>query len=426
MAIFYAVISKHEEDLSRIFTRIFDLSRPWPTKETYVNGKQYSSSPIAEARGRVWLTVHHAGVGVVEESDDTLTVSLTPSRLIGAEELKKSPFASRVELNSQMIKLESGPAGSPPIAYHQSEGLLAASCPPSLLSLQGAHPEVVRPRTIVQVSFEEVRLESGDGERREVESFSLSLREVGELIHEVMLSVVGDSVSRRPAILFSGGLDSALLAWYCLTLGCKPLAVSVGLKGSHDLAASERAAKLIGVEHVAVELSEEETLHSSERLADTLLLQGTMDKALSVVFYEGSRCAVSLGRRQVVSGQGADELFGGYMKYVRLINSVSPVAAEVEMKRDLDMLWLKGLPRDYASSALAGALLTVPYLDERVVNKAYNIPLEFKILRGVRKMILREVARIAGLPEELVAREKKAAQYGSGVERLLKKRGKRL
>ena len=70
---------------------------------------------------------------------------------------------------------------------------------------------------------------------------------------------------------------------------------------------------------------------------------------------------------------------------------------------------------------MAGSLLTMPYLDERIIYNVYNLPLEFKISRGVRKVLLRAAAKHAGVPEELVAKEKKAAQYGTGIERVLRR-----
>ncbi|MEM4404544.1 MAG: asparagine synthase C-terminal domain-containing protein, partial [Nitrososphaerota archaeon] len=215
-------------------------------------------------------------------------------------------------------------------------------------------------------------------------------------------------------------IDSSLLAWICMALGLEPLAISVGLEGSHDLMFSSRAAKLLGVDHLSVALTEQEVAQKCSYLLKNIPLSSMMDKALSVMIYEGSRHAALNGRRQLVSGQGADELFGGYMKYLRLVESGSSSAAEAEMRRDLEMLWLTSIPRDYASAALAGSLLTMPYLDERIIYNVYNLPLEFKISRGVRTVVLRAAAKHAGVPEELVAKEKKAAQYGTGIERVLR------
>jgi asparagine synthase (glutamine-hydrolysing) len=66
-------------------------------------------------------------------------------------------------------------------------------------------------------------------------------------------------------------------------------------------------------------------------------------------------------------------------------------------------------------------LLTLPYLDPDIVGFAASLPISLKIKPPQRKIILREVCRAAGIPEEVATYEKKAAQYGSGIEKLLKK-----
>jgi len=69
--------------------------------------------------------------------------------------------------------------------------------------------------------------------------------------------------------------------------------------------------------------------------------------------------------------------------------------------------------------------LRVPYLDLDVINMAMNIPIKYKINSEndlLRKCILREVAQELGVPKEIVKRPKKAAQYGSGIHKMLVRR----
>ena len=66
----------------------------------------------------------------------------------------------------------------------------------------------------------------------------------------------------------------------------------------------------------------------------------------------------------------------------------------------------------------------VPYLDLDVINISMNIPMKYKINGEddhLRKCILREVARDLGVPEETVKRPKKATQYGSGIDKMLRR-----
>ncbi|MCS7145487.1 MAG: asparagine synthase-related protein [Aigarchaeota archaeon] len=397
------------------------LSHRWPRSEFFIDGGRVSLSELADLRGRVRLMVHHAGFGVIDERGEGFVISLQPSKILGLTELRDSPFCSEIRLSGECVVVKSGPVGSPPLAYYRTAELIAASCPPLLLGIEGGEMRVVPPNYNMRVSFDESRVEG-----QVIKSFPpspppASVSDAANLIYEELLASVRRSVSRGCAVLFSGGLDSSVLLSLCLTLGLNPLAISAGLTGSHDLLASKRAAELLGADYLEVALSEKEIVESRNYLARNLPLRSKMDEALAVLIYVSSLRAVLDGRRQVVSGQGADELFGGYMKYLRLAKSSGVVAAVAEMKKDLSELWVAGLPRDYASAALGGALFTVPYLDERIVSNTYNLPPEFRISGGVRKVVLREVARVAGLPEELVEREKKAAQYGTGIERVLKR-----
>jgi asparagine synthetase B (glutamine-hydrolysing) len=421
MAIVYALVSKTEFCLSSLMDRILRLSYRWPRNEIFVDGSRISPRELSEVKGRVGLVVHHAGKGVVEEGQSSLTVHLTPSRILGIKELADSPFSSEIELRSGEVRLRSGQMGSPPLSYYSSSEIVTVSSPPNIVPLHHGPEQIVPPSSEILLGFDGPKKVEKDVSATSRPTPPPNLLDASELLFEELMMAVKRSVAKRCAVLFSGGIDSSLLVWMCIRLGLDPLAVSVGLEGSHDLIFSERAARILGVDYVSVPLSEQEVARTSSYLSKSLHLDSPMDRALAVLVYEGSRAAASHGRRQVVSGQGADELFGGYMKYLRMVERGDLTGVEEEMRRDLEALWLRGLPRDYGSAALAGCLLTTPYLDERIINNAYNLPLEFKISRGVRKVVLRRVARLAGLPAELVEKEKKAAQYGTGIEKALRR-----
>ncbi|MEM0481749.1 MAG: asparagine synthase C-terminal domain-containing protein [Nitrososphaerota archaeon] len=374
-------------------------------------------------KGRVGLVVHHAGEGVVEEGRDRLAVHLRPANVLGVGKLVDSPFSSEIELRREVIRLRSGQVGSPPLSYYSSSEIITVSSPPYMTGLHHGQERVVVPNSEILLGFDGSKTEDKQAGVTPRTGLPINLSDASEMLLEELMAAVKRSVAKKCAVLFSGGIDSSLLVWTCMSVGLEPLAVSVGLGGSHDLSFSEKASKLLRVDYVSVPLAGKEIIQTSIYLSKNMVLHSLMDRALAVLVYDGSRVAVSHGRRQVVSGQGADELFGGYMKYLRILESGNRLGAEEEMRRDLDTLWLRSLPRDYASAALAGCLLTTPYLDERIINNAYNLPLEFKISRGVRKMVLRDVARLAGLPAELVEKEKKAAQYGTGIEKVLRKTG---
>jgi len=417
MAIVLAVLAGDGRQQS-LLDRVLRVSYKWPINEVFVDGSRLLPCELCGVEGVNILVVHHAGSGVVEERDGGLTARLEPSKILGLPGLEASPFASRVTLYGDRVEIHAGPPGSPPIAYLRGVGIVAVSCPPSVMGTTGW--AVVQPHHRLLVSFSFLKMESPQAMHEEPFR-PATISEAALWLSDELLNAVSSTASKRCAILFSGGLDSSALAAAAVSLGLNPLAVSVGLARSHDLECADRAARLLGLDHVAVELGGEEALEVRSYLARNVSLDSVMDEALSILFYVGTCRAVAEGRRQILSGQGADELFGGYSRYIRLAAQSSLAEAEEEMRSDLAGLWMRGVPRDYASAALAGGLITMPYLHERIVSKAYKIPAEFKISMGVGKTVLREAGRILGLPAEIAWRAKKAAQYGSGLEKFIRR-----
>ncbi|MCS6788421.1 MAG: asparagine synthase C-terminal domain-containing protein, partial [Aigarchaeota archaeon] len=90
-------------------------------------------------------------------------------------------------------------------------------------------------------------------------------------------------------------------------------------------------------------------------------------------------------------------------------------------RSDLRELWRQGIVRDYVSAALGGVTLTAPYLDPRVVELARAAPAELKVRGSERKVLLRGAARLASVPEEVWRAEKRAAQYSTGVEKVVRR-----
>lgn len=242
---------------------------------------------------------------------------------------------------------------------------------------------------------------------------------------EELLKALEGSVSRnvgsRCAVCLSGGLDSGLLLKLVSEQVRSVVAITVGVSGSTDFQRARRAARSFGVDHVIHELTEDEVARTATYLRRVMGLERPMDLSLAVVQYTCASLARSLGLCQLVVGQGADELFGGYAKYVRALEEGGERKLEALMRSDLRELWTHGLVRDYVSAALGGATLTVPYLAPEVVSIARALPAHLKVKGSDRKVALREVARVASLPEEVWAAEKRAAQYSTGVEKVIRR-----
>jgi len=217
-----------------------------------------------------------------------------------------------------------------------------------------------------------------------------------------------DSAGTR--ILFSGGLDSTLLS--CLSPDILP--ITCGTEDSSDISFSRKAAgeltlalKEIIIDPSMVENALCDVMYACES-------KNPMDVGIALPLYFAAREA-SRNTHILLSGNGADELFGGYAKYID---------APHLMYDDIKNIAHDNLERDDMVAASQGITLRHPYLDLKVVRFALSLPSDF-LFCGRRKRILADVAQRAGVPSFVYERKKTAMQYGSGVFPILKKMAQR-
>jgi asparagine synthase (glutamine-hydrolysing) len=241
-----------------------------------------------------------------------------------------------------------------------------------------------------------------------------------------LASLLEDSVRRRVqgqgrvAVSFSGGLDSSLLALLA-SRHAEVVLCSAYAPGSRDEGQSEKAAGLLGL-RLETALLDEDTVARRSMEAEMPPGDTTdMDKALWCIYSTTSGLAKRSGARMIILGQLADELFGGYMKYAIRAREEGAEAAEEMMREDVRACADRGFLRDEAACS-ASCEVRFPYADEGVASFAARLPLDYKIRDGERKAVLRAAALELGLPGELAAAPKKAAQFSSGAAKLLKRR----
>ncbi|HUT39554.1 MAG TPA: asparagine synthase C-terminal domain-containing protein [Methanoregula sp.] len=206
----------------------------------------------------------------------------------------------------------------------------------------------------------------------------------------------------------SGGVDSTLVA-HLARREC----VSVGLPESHDLRQARHAADTLNLSCTYVTITPKEIASALPVVIGAIPKKDPVNVSIALTLYFVTRWAGEHGYQRIITGQGADELFGGYSRYLETQN----LAADLER----DFLGLEEqADRDQAVAALHGAYLSMPYLDVRVVRAARAIPAQEKVQGGLRKIPLRKVAE-RHIPPEFAWYEKKAMQYGSGVWKVLQK-----
>ncbi len=225
-----------------------------------------------------------------------------------------------------------------------------------------------------------------------------------------------DLRSDQGVVALSGGVDSALVA----RLAGREC-VAVGVPGSHDLQRARLAAKEMDLTLHEVLIEPAEIEEALAMVLPVIPDKDPVNASIAATLYFVCRWAGENGVGRILAGQGADELFGGYSRYLH-----TKTLAE-DMERDFQGL-PRQLARDQAVAGLFCAYFSLPYMDCRVVAAARAIPAHLRIVDGIRKRPLRAVAA-RHLPAEIAWYEKKAMQYGSGVmkeiERLAARRGYR-
>ncbi len=226
-------------------------------------------------------------------------------------------------------------------------------------------------------------------------------------------------------VLLSGGLDSSIISAIAKKYAAKRIeddsktdawwpqlhSFAVGLKGAPDLVAAKKVADHIGTVHHEINYTVQEGL---DAIRDVIYYIETYDVTTvraSTPMYLLSRVIKSMGIKMVLSGEGADEVFGGYLYFHKAPDAKS---FHEETIRKISKLYLYDCLRANKSLSAWGVEGRVPFLDKEFLDVAMRLNPKAKMAPGkvIEKKILRE-AFADMLPEEVVWRQKE--QFSDGV-----------
>lgn len=226
-------------------------------------------------------------------------------------------------------------------------------------------------------------------------------------------------------VLLSGGLDSSVISAIAEKFSERRVeedgkerawwprlhSFAVGLKGAPDLAKAKLVADYIGTVHHEINYTIQEGL---DAIRDVIYFIETYDVTTvraSTPMYLLARVIKSMGIKMVLSGEGADEIFGGYLYFHK---APTPRAFHEETVRKLSKLYMYDCLRANKSLSAWGVEGRVPFLDKEFLDVAMRLNPEAKMCPGktIEKRIVRE-AFANMLPDEVAWRQKE--QFSDGV-----------
>jgi len=261
--------------------------------------------------------------------------------------------------------------------------------------------------------------ESYDNVKDNVSDIAVLRKGLEDAVHRQLMSDVPYGV------LLSGGLDSSIIAAVTKKFASKRIesgdtqaawypqlhSFAVGLKGSPDLAAARKAADHIGTVHHEIHFTIQEGLDAIRDVIYHLETYDVTTVRASTPMYLMARIIKSMGIKMVLSGEGSDELFGGYLYFHKAPDARS---FHEETVRKLGKLHLYDCLRANKSLAAWGIEGRVPFLDKEFMDIAMRLNPEDKMAKNgrIEKWILRKAFEDY-LPESIAWRQKE--QFSDGV-----------
>ncbi len=251
---------------------------------------------------------------------------------------------------------------------------------------------------------------------------------------ETLQALLEQSIQRRvfgakeAAVAFSGGLDSSVVAFLANKCGVKVHLIHVSLENQTETEQAMKAADELELPMQAYLFKESDVERVLPRVVDLIEEPDPIKASIGVPFYWTAEKAAEAGFKVLLAGQGADELFGGYQRYVNEYVSYGAETVRRTMFDDVIRLHESNIERDVKICNFHDVELRLPFASYQIAEFATSLPVKLKIEKktdSLRKLVLRKVAENISLPKSIANKPKKAVQYATGINDALKKLAKK-
>ena len=324
---------------------------------------------------------------------------------IAAIEKLRGDYAAAY-FNENKLYLARDVMGVKPLWYSNEKGLVFASEKKALPFTN--NPRELNPREIIIYDVKNNKTEKIN--RNFLEAKESNIKE--KLIESVKIRLPDSKFG----ILFSGGLDSAIIAKICKDLKADfTCYTAVFYDKSTDLINAKKAAELLDVKLKFKVFSRDDAEKILPEVVPLIEDSNVSKVGVAMTMYAACRLAAEDGMKVIFSGSGADEVFSGYHRHK------STTDIKKDIYSDLLKVYEKNTYRDDVVAMANRLELRVPFLDKELAKSALNASHS----KPGSKELLRDIAREIQLPEEIASLPKKAAQYGSNSDKIIQLLAKR-
>ena len=247
-----------------------------------------------------------------------------------------------------------------------------------------------------------------------------ALEVYGKAISEVIQKSV--AAKKRVGIIFSGGIDSLLLAYQVQKLGIPFSCYTVGREGAADIEVACDIARRLNFPLKTHTITLEEIEKNIPQIITTIEDHSLNQVEAAIALCFATQLAQEAGEQVILTGQGPDEICGGYAQYPKIVDQEGYESFEKYSWEDTLLSYKETFERENKIATAHGLEMIVPYVDPAMIEFAFQLSPELKIFRGndqMGKRIHREFAVSIGIPEEIAFRKKEAAQHGANVHTAL-------
>jgi asparagine synthase (glutamine-hydrolysing) len=329
--------------------------------------------------------------------------------------------------DGRSVVLARDPIGKKPVYHIENEGVIYFASEKKALWNGKDTPKRLNPGNILHITAEGVTEHEGfvlQMPQIDIVDFRTAVEVYKKALLEAVKKRLTGLKESRIGVIFSGGIDSVLIAKLLQREGKNITCYCTGTTDSGDMVAARSVAEDMGLELKTTIIDEDMVEAILPEIIRSVEESGLLQVEVAIPMYLAARLAAKDNVRVMFTGQAADELFAGYPWYNDVIREAGYLRLHEKLWEDLTFLYTDTLEREDKLTMAHSIELRAPYLDRDVIQTAMRISPRLKIegeSDTLRKRVHRQASVELGVPPYLGFRAKDPAQSGSGIHGIIEK-----